>query len=38
MPDLLGGWGWALLVSFVILLVWYLFVRYNESTGKFTVF
>ncbi len=37
MPDLLGGWGWALLVSFVLLLVWYLFVRYNESTDKFTV-
>ncbi len=38
MPDLLGGWGWALLVSFALLLVWYLFVRYNESTDKFTVF
>jgi uncharacterized membrane protein YedE/YeeE len=38
MPDLLGGWGWTLLVSFALLLVWYLFVRYNESTNKFTVF
>jgi uncharacterized membrane protein YedE/YeeE len=38
MPDLLGGWGWALLVTFGLLLVWYLFVRYNESTDKFTVF
>jgi uncharacterized membrane protein YedE/YeeE len=38
MPDLLGGWGWALLVTFALLLVWYLFVRYNESTNKFTVF
>lgn len=38
MPDLLGGWGWALLVTFALLLVWYLFVRYNESTDKFTVF
>jgi hypothetical protein len=38
MPDLLGGWGWALLISFALLLVWYLFVRYNESTNKFTVF
>ncbi len=38
MPDLLGGWGWALLVSFGLLLIWYLFVRYNESTNKFTVF
>ncbi len=38
MPDLLGGWGWTLLVSFGLLLIWYLFVRYNESTNKFTVF
>jgi uncharacterized membrane protein YedE/YeeE len=38
MPDLLGGWGWALLVTFALLLVWYLFVRYNESSNKFTVF
>jgi uncharacterized membrane protein YedE/YeeE len=38
MPDLLGGWGWTLLISFALLLVWYLFVRYNESTNKFTVF
>jgi uncharacterized membrane protein YedE/YeeE len=38
MPDLLGGWGWALLISFALLLVWYLFVRYNESSNKFTVF
>ncbi len=38
MPDLLGGWGWTLLVTFGFLLVWYLFVRYNESTNKFTVF
>ena len=38
MPDLLGGYGWALLVSFGLLVVWYVFVRYNESTQKFTVF
>jgi uncharacterized membrane protein YedE/YeeE len=38
MPDLLGGWGWALLVTFGLLLVWYLFVQYNESSSKFTVF
>jgi uncharacterized membrane protein YedE/YeeE len=37
MPEAFGGWGWALLVSFGILLAWYLFVRYNESTEKFTV-
>ena len=38
MPSLLDGWGWTLLISFVLLLVWYLFVRYNESTNRFTVF
>ncbi len=37
MPDLFGGWGWTYLLSFSILIVWYLLVRYNESTEKFTV-
>ena len=36
-PDMLGGWGWTYLISGSILLVWYLLVRYNESTEKFTV-
>lgn len=36
-PDLIPGWGWTLLVSAILLLVWYAFVRYNESTEKFTV-
>ena len=38
MPDLLGSWGGTLLITFGLLLIWYLFVRYNESTSKFTVF
>ncbi len=38
MPDLLGGWGSALLLTYVLLIVWYAFIRYNESTSKFTVF
>jgi hypothetical protein len=37
LPDMLGGWGWTFLISGTILLVWYLLVRYNESTEKFTV-
>jgi uncharacterized protein len=37
LPDLIGGWGWALLLMFGLLLLWYLFVRYNEATSKFTV-
>jgi uncharacterized membrane protein YedE/YeeE len=36
-PDMLGGWGWTLLLSGTLLLAWYAFVRYNESTEKFTV-
>ncbi len=38
MPHLIGGWGSALTVTYSLLLFWYLFVRYNESSGKFTVF
>jgi uncharacterized membrane protein YedE/YeeE len=38
LPDLFSGWGWAYAVGFGIMLVWYLLVRYNESTEKFTVF
>jgi len=38
MPDLLGGWGNTFLLSYGLLGIWYLFIRYNESTSKFTVF
>ncbi len=37
LPEMLGGWGWVYLLTFVILAVWYLLVRYNETTEKFTV-
>jgi len=37
LPDMLGGWEWTYLVGFGILLLWYLLVRYNESTETFTV-
>jgi len=36
-PTMLDGWSWTYVVSFGILLTWYLLVRYNESTEKFTV-
>ncbi|MEW6513100.1 MAG: YeeE/YedE thiosulfate transporter family protein [Pseudomonadota bacterium] len=36
-PDIFGGWGLTLLISGALLLTWYAFVRYNESTEKFTV-
>jgi hypothetical protein len=38
MPDLLGSWEYSLLLTYVLLVIWYIFVRYNESTSKFTVF
>ena len=37
MPDLFSSWGLALLVSGGLLLLWYVLVRYNESTEKFTL-
>ena len=38
MPDMIGSWGGALLLTYCLLLFWYLLVRYNESTNRFTVF
>ena len=38
MPDILGGWQYTLLITYVLLAIWYGFIRYNESTSKFTVF
>ncbi|MGB5455673.1 MAG: hypothetical protein WBO18_06845, partial [Gammaproteobacteria bacterium] len=38
MPDLFGSWEYSLLLTYVLLALWYIFVRYNESTSKFTVF
>lgn len=37
-PAMLGGWGWAFLVSGGFLLAWYLLVRYNQTTERFTLF
>lgn len=36
-PEIIPGWGWTLLVGAALLLAWYAFVRFNESTEKFTV-
>ncbi len=38
MPDLLGSWEYTLVLTYGLLLAWYILVRYNESTSKFTVF
>ncbi len=38
LPQWLDGWGLVYLLSFGMLLLWYLLVRYNESTETFTVF
>lgn len=35
LPDQLGYWG-ALLLLFGLLLLWYVFVKWNERTGKFS--
>jgi uncharacterized membrane protein YedE/YeeE len=35
LPDTLGYWG-AVLLFLVIILLWYLFVKWNERTGKFS--
>lgn len=37
LPAMLGSWGWTYLACGAALLLWYLLVRYNESTEKFTV-
>lgn len=37
LPNSLGGWGAAFAVAAILLLMWYAFVRYNESTEKFTI-
>lgn len=37
LPEWLGGWSYAYLIALGVLLAWYLWVRYNESTEKFTI-
>jgi len=37
LPEMLGSWGWTLLIGGVLLLLWYALVRYNETTEKFTL-
>ncbi len=36
MPDLIGGWGPTLLLTYSLLGFWYFLVRYNETTSGFT--
>jgi len=35
LPDYVGYWG-AVLTFLVIILLWYIFVKWNEQTGKFS--
>jgi hypothetical protein len=37
LPEMLGSWGWTLLIGGGLLLLWYALVRYNETTEKFTL-
>ncbi len=34
LPDMVGGWGWAVLLLLGMLAVWYLIVRWNEETHR----
>ncbi len=36
LPDFIGYWG-AVLLFLLIILLWYLFVKWNERTGKFSL-
>ena len=37
MPDYMG-YAWSVVVVLAILLIWYLFVKWNERTGKFSAY
>jgi hypothetical protein len=37
LPEMLGSWGWTLVIGGAMLLAWYALVRYNESTETFTL-
>ena len=37
LPDLTGGWGVTYAIMLGLLAVWWILVRYNESTERFTV-
>ena len=37
LPNVVG-WSWALLIIFVIILVWYLIVKWNESSHKLAAY
>ncbi|MBF0147734.1 MAG: YeeE/YedE family protein [Magnetococcales bacterium] len=38
LPDLTPGWGMTLAITYGMLLAWYLLVRDNERSERFTVF
>lgn len=37
LPDLFQGWAWAYTVSVTMIVIWYLLIRYNETTEKFSL-
>ncbi len=37
MPDYIG-YAWSVVLVLAILLIWYLFVKWNEKTGKFSAY
>lgn len=38
LPVMLDGWGWSIAISGTALMCWYALVRYNESSGRFTLY
>jgi uncharacterized membrane protein YedE/YeeE len=36
-PAMVGGWNWTYLATGSFLFLWYLLVRYNETTERFTL-
>jgi uncharacterized protein len=36
LPEMLGGWGATYALVFGLMAIWYAFVRYNETTERFT--
>lgn len=37
LPDIVGGWPLTHAVNFALLAAWYLVVKYNEATQRFTI-
>jgi len=34
LPDVVGGWTWAIVIMFSVIIIWYLLVEENEASGR----